>query len=84
MLEYILDMSVDINQASVYNNTQLWSSFEHYVKYHQVCFLVEPLIHLAKLVRPLTVLSFNSPKSTKGLDALTHLDPFLYLFDDYI
>ena len=63
-------MSVDINQALVYNNTQLWSSFEHYVKYHQVCFLVEPLIH-SKLVRPLVMLSFNSPKPTKGLDALT-------------
>jgi hypothetical protein len=26
-----------------YNNTQIWSSFEHYVEYHQVYFLVEPL-----------------------------------------
>jgi hypothetical protein len=28
----------------------------------------------AQLVRPLIVLSFNSPKPTKGLDALTHLE----------
>jgi len=58
-------MSVDINQASVYNSKQLWPSFEHYMKYHQVCFLVEPLIPTTlyeisiKLVRPLIVLSLN-------------------------
>jgi hypothetical protein len=25
-----------------HNNTQFWPWFEHYVKYHQVCLLVEP------------------------------------------
>ena len=33
---------------------------------------------LSKLVRPLMVLSFNSPKPTKGLDALT----ISYRYDD--
>ena len=28
---------------------------------------------LSKLIRPLMVLSFNSPKPTKGLDALTEM-----------
>jgi hypothetical protein len=38
---------------------------------------------LSKLVRPLMVLSFNSPKPTKWLDALT-IFPFLVIDDNTI
>ena len=38
---------------------------------------------LSKLVRPLMVLSFNSPKHTKGLDALT-ISSFLMIDDNTI
>ena len=38
---------------------------------------------LSKLVRPLMVLSFNSPKPTKGLDVLT-ISPFLMIDDNTI
>jgi hypothetical protein len=46
-----------------------------------VLFIYNLLIHLTHDIRPLTKLSFNTPKSTRGLDALS-ISPFLVIDDN--
>ena len=52
----------------LYNNTTFWLSLNtHEITYN--------LSTLSKRVRPLITLSFNHPKPTKGLDALSPVPP---------
>ena len=60
----------------LYNNTSFWLSLSTYeITYY--------LSTLSKRVSPLITLSFNHPKPTKGLDALS-ISPFLLIDDNLI
>ena len=55
----------------LYNNTSFWISLS-------TCEITYYLSTLSKRVRPLITLSFDHPKPTKGLDALSHIS----IYDD--
>ena len=76
MHEFHLHCCLVLELDCLHNNTSFWLSLS-------TCEITYYLSILSKWVSPLITLSFNHPKPTKGLDALS-ISPFLVIDDNLI